>query len=132
MPRVSYTQQNFPEGLLHPCTIFRTIPRVSYTQVPCFSPKRINSPLLASPNTHYYFSFYYLNHESLLDVVPKTNSTLTKSGEQPCHAPTPDLTRCHRAHECNDANSYTQFQWFIHNYISYNSNNHVNTSISMH
>ena len=33
------------------------------------------------------------------------------------------------AYECNHANSYIKFSWFIHNYISYNSNNHVNTSI---
>ena len=54
-PRVSYTQQNFPDntaGLLQTYRIFRTIPRVSYTQVSGFSPKGINDPLLASSNTH--------------------------------------------------------------------------------
>ena len=33
------------------------------------------------------------------------------------------------AYECNHANSYIQFSWFIRNYISNNSNNHINTSI---
>ena len=39
-------------GLLHPYKIFRTIPWVSYNQVPGFSLEGINDLLLASPNTH--------------------------------------------------------------------------------
>ena len=48
-------KHNVPDntvGLLHPYRIFRTIPRVSYTQVPGFSPEGINDPLRALPNTH--------------------------------------------------------------------------------
>ena len=48
-------KQNVPDNvtrLLHPYTIFWTIPQVSYTQVPDFSPEGINGPLLASLNTH--------------------------------------------------------------------------------
>ena len=33
------------------------------------------------------------------------------------------------AYECNHGNSYIQFSWFVRNYISNNSNNHVNKSI---
>ena len=106
---------------------FRIVPRVSHTH------SGLLHPFEEHPTHVNYFSFHNLNHESLLDVVPKTTQpTFTKSGEQPYRAPTPDSTRCHRAHECNDANSYIQFQWLTHNYISYNSNIHVNTSISMH
>ena len=36
----------------------------------------------------------------------QTLPTFTKSGEQLYHAPTPNSMRCHRAHECNDDNSY--------------------------
>ena len=46
-------KQNVPDktaGLLHPYKIFRTIPRVSYTQVPGISSEGINGSLLALPN----------------------------------------------------------------------------------
>ena len=54
--QVSYTHTEFfsndTAGLLHPYRFFfRMKPRVSYTQVPGFSPEGINDPLLASPNT---------------------------------------------------------------------------------
>ena len=47
--------QNFSDhttGLLHLYRTFRITPRVSYTHVPGFSHEGINSPFLASPNTH--------------------------------------------------------------------------------
>ena len=126
----------YASGLLHPNRIFWITLRVSYTRIEFFGqyrgsliPKfqafhlrRLTAPFLLRPTHIDYFSFYVLNYESLLDVVPKTTQlTFTKSGEQP-----------YRAHECNDDNSFILFQWLTHNYISYNSNNHVNTSINMH
>ena len=54
-PRVSYTHTevlDISTGLLHQLRTFRILPRVSFTQIPGFSPEGINSPLLASPNTH--------------------------------------------------------------------------------
>ena len=33
----------------------------------------------------------------------ETQPTFTKNGDKPYRAPTPDSTRCHCAHECNDA-----------------------------
>ena len=62
-------------GLLHPYRIFRTIPRVFYTQVPGFHLRGLMTLFLLRPTHINYFSFYDLNYESLLDVVPKKNST---------------------------------------------------------
>ena len=135
----------YASGLLNPKIIF--FGWVSYTHAEFFgryggslTPKfqafhlrGLTTPFLLRLTHINYFSFYNLNYKSLLNVVLKTTQpTFTNSDEQPYRAPTPDSTRCHHAHECNDGNSYIQFQWLIHNYISYNSNNHVNTSISMY
>ena len=99
--------------------------RVSHTYSGLLNPFGSFTPIPKRPIHINYFSFHNLNYESLLDVVPKTTQpTFTKSGEQPYRAPTPDSMRCYRAHECNDVNSYIQFQWLTHNYISYNSSNH--------
>ena len=39
---------------------FRITPQVSYTHVPGFSPKGVNDPLLAPPNTPYLYFFFML------------------------------------------------------------------------
>ena len=128
VPWVSHTRM----GLLHPFGSFTPI-RVFHTHSGLLHPFGSFTPIQKCLTHIDYFSLYYLNYASLLGVVPKTNSThIHQECEQLYCAPTPDLTQCHCAHECNDANSYIQFQWLTLNYISYNSNIHVNTSISMH
>ena len=98
-------------GSLTPIHKFWLKPHDSYTHVPGFSPEGINDPLLASPNTLITFHFM-ISTVSLYwtSSQRQTQPAFTKSGQQPYHAPTPDSTRCHRAHECNDVNSYIHFQ----------------------
>ena len=59
---------------------FRLTPRVSYTHVPGFSPKGVNGPLLAPPNTNYlYLFFYVLNRETSIGRCPKYELTTHSS-----------------------------------------------------
>ena len=79
----------------------------------------------------YFFVSNYGPWVSTLDVVPFSSPShpFTKHGEFDITIlPHPTDAMLH-AYECNHANSYIQFSCFICNYISYNSNNHVNTSI---
>ena len=106
-PRVSYTLteiRNSSTGLLHPhrnsgslpgslipSQKFLITPRVSYTHTGPFGYYRgspspyiqvshlrgLTTPFLLCPTHLNYSSFSDSNYESSLDVVPKTNSTLT-------------------------------------------------------
>ena len=71
---------------------FRITPWVSYTHVPGFSPKRINDPLLALPNTRNYILLYALNHESYFGRCLKYeltthSSTLMMDDHTDAHTP---------------------------------------------
>ena len=78
---------------------FRITPRVSYTHVTSFSPEGVNGPLLAPPNTHYlYFFFYYvLNGETFIGRRPNyeltTHSSIMMMSDY-THAHTPNIMRC--------------------------------------
>ena len=67
---------------------FRITPQVSYTHVPGFSPKGVNGPLLAPPNTPYLYFFYDLNGESFIGRRPKyeltTHSSTMMMGDDEC------------------------------------------------
>ena len=83
-------------GLLHLCyRTFRITPWVSYTHVPGFTPKGVNGPLLALPNTHYlYLFFYVLNHETSIGRRPKyelTTHSSTLMMNDYIHAHTPNM-----------------------------------------
>ena len=124
-PKVSYTCKELlahATSLLHPYRTFKYLCGSLTPKFQAFDLWGLTTPFLLRP-THTNSFHYDLNHESFIGrLLIQDNHTFTKVGEQPYHAPTLDSTRCNRAHECNDANSYIQFHWLIHNYISYNSN----------
>ena len=69
----SFRQQNFSTytaSLLHP---YRNFVSFRGSLTPMFQAFHLRG--LTTPIQINYFSFYDLNYESLLDVVPKTNST---------------------------------------------------------
>ena len=79
-PRVSYTHTEIRDrspGLLHPHRTFRILPRVSFTLIPGSHLRGLTAPFLLCPTHFNYSSFFDLDYESSLDVVPKTNSTHT-------------------------------------------------------
>ena len=75
----------YASDLLHPNIMFWITPQVSYTHTEFFGRYRgyltpkfqafhlrgLTTPFLLRLTHINYFSFYYLNYESLLDVVPK-------------------------------------------------------------
>ena len=74
----SFGQQNFSTytaGLLHTYRNFGSCRRSLTPMFQAFHLRRLTTPFLLRPTHINYFSFYDLNYESLLDVVPKTNST---------------------------------------------------------
>ena len=88
----SFGQHNFSAyttGLLQPLRTFRIAPRVFCThtgpfgyyhgsptpEFQAFHLRGLTTPFLLHPTHINYFSSYDLNYESLLEAVPKTNST---------------------------------------------------------
>ena len=74
----SFGQQNFSAytvGLLHPYRNFGSCRGSLTPMFQAFHLRGLTTPFLLRPTHINYFSFYDLNYESLLDVVPKTYST---------------------------------------------------------
>ena len=75
---LSFGQQNFSAytvGFLH---LYRNFDSCRGSLTPMFQAfhlRGLTTSFLLRPTHINYFSFYDLNYESLLDVVPKTNST---------------------------------------------------------
>ena len=69
-------KQKFSDNtLLHPYRIFRRYRGSLTPKFQAFHLRGLTTPFLLRPTHNNCFSFYDLNYESLLDIVPKTNST---------------------------------------------------------